>query len=41
MIDEDDDDDECRAVGGIKIQGRQKYSEKTSPNATLFTTNPT
>jgi hypothetical protein len=36
------DDDECGAVGGMRI-GREKpkYSEKTCPSATLSTTNPT
>jgi hypothetical protein len=33
---------ECGAVGGMRIGwGESKYSEKTRPNATLSTTNPT
>jgi hypothetical protein len=36
------DDDECGAVGGMRIlQGNLKYSEKTCTSATLSTTNPT
>lgn len=30
---------ECGAVGGMKIDGKRKYSEKTHPNTTLSTTN--
>jgi hypothetical protein len=37
MIDEDD----CGAIGGIKIGRGTKYSEKTCSSATLSTTNPT
>jgi hypothetical protein len=34
--------DECGAVGGMRIgKGNRKYSEKTSPNSTSSTTNPT
>jgi hypothetical protein len=33
---------ECGVVDGIeKWQGKPKYSEKTCPSATFFTTNPT
>jgi hypothetical protein len=35
------DDDKCGAVGGMRIGRGNKYSEKTCPNATLLTTNPT
>jgi hypothetical protein len=35
------DDDECGAVGEMRIVGGNKYSEKTCPNATLSTTNTT
>jgi hypothetical protein len=35
------DDDECGAVGGMRIGRGNKYSEITCPNATLPTTNPT
>jgi hypothetical protein len=36
------DDGDCEAIGGMKIgRGYRKYSEKTSPSATLSTTNPT
>jgi hypothetical protein len=36
-----DDDDECGAVGGMRIdRGKSKYSEKTFPNATSSTTDP-
>jgi hypothetical protein len=34
-------DDECGAVGGMGIDGKRKYSEKTYPSATSSTTNPT
>jgi hypothetical protein len=41
MID-DDDDDECGAVGGIRIgRGNHSTREKTCPSVTLSTTNPT
>jgi hypothetical protein len=38
-----DDDDECAAVGGMRIgRGEKpKCSGKTCPSATLSTTNPT
>jgi hypothetical protein len=33
---------DCGAIGRMKIgRGKPKYSEKTCPSATLFTTNPT
>jgi hypothetical protein len=36
------DDDECGAVGGMRIgRGKPKYSEKTCPSATLSTRNTT
>jgi hypothetical protein len=36
------DGDDCGAVGGInEWQGKQQYSEKTCPNAALFTADPT
>jgi hypothetical protein len=36
------DDDECGAVGGMRIgRGNPKYSEKTCPSATLSSSNPT
>jgi hypothetical protein len=35
------DDDECGAVGGMIVKGKQKYSEKTCSNAALHTINPT
>jgi hypothetical protein len=28
-------------IGGMTVQGKQKYSEKTCPSAALSTTNPT
>jgi hypothetical protein len=34
-------DDECGAVGGIRKQEKQNYSEKTYPSAAFSTTNPT
>jgi hypothetical protein len=34
-------DDECGAVGGMRIGREPKYSEKTCPTATLSATNPT
>jgi hypothetical protein len=37
MIDEGD----CGAIGGMKIGGKPKYSEKTFPSAILSATNPT
>jgi hypothetical protein len=38
VLDDDDGDDECGAINGIIDRGN---SEKTCPNAALFTTNPT
>jgi hypothetical protein len=35
------DDDDSGAIGGMNLQEKQKYSEKTCPRATLSTTNPT
>jgi hypothetical protein len=36
------DDDDCGAIGEMNDwQRKPKYSEKTRPNADLFTTNPT
>jgi hypothetical protein len=35
------DDDDSEAFGGMRIGKRNKYSEKTCPSATLFTTNTT
>jgi hypothetical protein len=36
------DDDECGAIGGMRIgKGKSKYSQKTCPSATVSTTNPT
>jgi hypothetical protein len=36
------DDDECGEVCGMRTgKGKLKYSERTCPNATLSTTNPT
>jgi hypothetical protein len=35
-------DGDCGEIGGINIgRANPKYSEKTCPNATLSTTNPT
>jgi hypothetical protein len=40
--DDVDDDDDCGPIGGMRNwKGRPKYSEKTCPSTTLFTTNPT
>jgi hypothetical protein len=33
-------DDESGTVGGMRIDRKPKYSEKTCPNATLSTINP-
>jgi hypothetical protein len=38
---DDDDDDDDKSVGGIKLARKPKYPEKPSPNAPLFTINPT
>jgi hypothetical protein len=34
-------DDECGAVGGMRIGRGNQYSEKTCPSVSLSTTNPT
>jgi hypothetical protein len=39
-IDDDDDNGEVGGMNGFG-QGKPKYSEKTCPDATLSTTNPT
>jgi hypothetical protein len=39
---DDDDDNERGAVGGMKVaRGKPKYWENTCPSVTLCTTNPT
>jgi hypothetical protein len=39
---ENNDDDDCGVVGGMRIGGgNQNTREKTCPSATLSTTNPT